>query len=53
MSQTRPRFSEREGRLLLAAVARAKRDEPKDYEWRRLFEKLERHWGDDQREPQP
>ena len=43
---SRPRFNEREGRLLLSAVFRVRKADPHDDEWDALYEKLLRHWGD-------
>jgi hypothetical protein len=45
VSLPRPRFTEREGRLLLSAVYRALKQEPKDADWMRLYGKLDRLYG--------
>lgn len=42
-------FTEHEGRLLLAAVYRARQQEPKDEDWIQLYEKLHGLWGDTER----
>jgi hypothetical protein len=49
----RPRFTEREGRLLLAAVYAKQQSEPEDEEWRDLLAKLTRTWGDNLWRPLP
>jgi hypothetical protein len=41
---SRPRFTDREQRLILAAVFVAQRDAPNDLEWAQLYERLVALW---------
>jgi hypothetical protein len=43
---SRPRFTDREGRLLLAALFRWHKEAPDDAEIARLYERLKLLWGD-------